>query len=257
MARPPLPDRPRGPRGLQEPAGSVRLRTGGPGSGDARSAAGATGAVSGEAISSARLESEGIHASVRQSRKSWRTPYFRQSRAQRAPREGALAKCVAGKRSLTVAAPIGVPRSSTSVSRTRQQAWKRTPKYPNAGPQFAARYNQRDRWLAPTAPFGLDKRMTWRSTSKGEAGLELDSPVVRDASAAAATAAWAAAAEAGVDAGGLAELRGVEIADKSAWVVVVKQVVKHHRERDVVAILGGIGGAADTDRKSTRLNSSH
>src|ERR1039457_253224 len=47
----------------------------------------------------ARLESEAIHGSARQSRKSWRTPYFRQSRAQRAPREGALAECVAGKRS--------------------------------------------------------------------------------------------------------------------------------------------------------------
>jgi hypothetical protein len=70
----------------------------------------------------ARLESEAIHASARQSRKSWRTPYFRQSR----DREGALAKCVAGKRSLTVAAPIGVPRSSTSVSRTPHLCFNNT-----------------------------------------------------------------------------------------------------------------------------------
>ena len=39
----------------------------------------------------ARLESEAIPASAGQSRNSWRTPYFRQSR----DREGALAKCVA------------------------------------------------------------------------------------------------------------------------------------------------------------------
>src|ERR1035437_4219714 len=64
----------------------------------------------------ARLESEAIHGSARQSRKSWRTPYFRQSRAQRAPREGALAECVAANapdpEGTPVAAPIGVSRSS-------------------------------------------------------------------------------------------------------------------------------------------------
>src|ERR1039458_4620502 len=52
-----------------------------------------------------------------------------------------------------------------------------------------------------------------RPTSEGEAELELDSPIVGDASA---TAAGASAAKAGVDAGGLAELRGVEVADESA-----------------------------------------
>src|ERR1035438_8584962 len=62
----------------------------------------------------ARPESEAIHESARQSRKSSRTPYSRQSR----DREGALAKCVAGKRSLPAAAPIGVSRSSTSMSHT-------------------------------------------------------------------------------------------------------------------------------------------
>src|ERR1035441_6427513 len=51
-----------------------------------------------------RHESEAVHVNTRQSRKSWRTPYSRQSR----DREGALAKCVASKRSLTVAARIGL-----------------------------------------------------------------------------------------------------------------------------------------------------
>ena len=55
-------------------------------------------------ISGVRHESEAVHVNTRQSRKSWRTPYSRQSR----DREGALAKCVASKRSLTVAARIGL-----------------------------------------------------------------------------------------------------------------------------------------------------
>ena len=50
------------------------------------------------------------------------------------------------------------------------------------------------------------------SESEGEAGLELDAPVVGDASAGAS--AEAASAEAGIDAGGLAELQGVEVADE-------------------------------------------
>src|ERR1019366_4394755 len=81
-------------------------------------------------------------------------------------------------------------------------------------------------------------------TSEGEAGLELDAPVVGDASSAAATAAGAATAEAGVNASGLAELRRAEVADKSAWIVKVQHVVEHDRERHVVAMFGGVGGAA-------------
>src|ERR1035441_9734247 len=78
--------------------------------------------------------------------------------------------------------------------------------------------------------------------SEGEAGLEFDAPVVGGA-AAAETATGAAAAEPGVDAGGLAELQGVEVADKSARIVVVEQVVEHHPEGEVEAMLGGIGAA--------------
>src|ERR1022692_71896 len=70
-------------------------------------------------------------------------------------------------------------------------------------------------------------------TSEGEAGLELDAPVVGDASSAAA--AGAATAEAGINTSGLAELRRAEVADKSAWIVMVQHVVEHHRERHVVA----------------------
>src|ERR1035441_10949503 len=49
------------------------------------------------ATAGVRHGSEAVHVNTRQSRKSWRTPYSRQSR----DREGALAKCVASKRSLT------------------------------------------------------------------------------------------------------------------------------------------------------------
>src|ERR1039457_1388996 len=82
-------------------------------------------------------------------------------------------------------------------------------------------------------------------TSEGEAGLELDAPVVGDASAGASAgaAAEAASAEAGIDAGGLAELQGVEVADKSARIVVVYQVVEHHPEGEVEAMLGGFAAA--------------
>src|ERR1035438_1097843 len=56
---------------------------------------------------------------------------FRQSRAQRAPREGALATCVAANapdpEGTPVAAPIGVSRSSTSVSRTPGMGWQVSP----------------------------------------------------------------------------------------------------------------------------------
>src|ERR1039457_2927303 len=78
--------------------------------------------------------------------------------------------------------------------------------------------------------------------SEGEAGLEFDAPVVGGATAA-ETAAKAAAAEAGIDAGGLAELRGVEVADISARIVVVEQVVEHHPEGEVEAMLGGLAAA--------------
>src|ERR1039457_2523778 len=94
-------------------------------------------------------------------------------------------------------------------------------------------------------------------TSEGEAGLELDAPVVGDASSAAATAAGAAGAataEAGVNASGLAELRRAEVADKSAWIVMVQHVVEHHRERHVVAMFGGIGGAADITEHRNHLS---
>src|ERR1022692_5286706 len=78
--------------------------------------------------------------------------------------------------------------------------------------------------------------------AKGEAGLDLDAPVVGDASSASAATAGGATAEAGVNASGLAELRRAEVADKSAWIVMVQHVVEHHRERHVVTMFGGIGG---------------
>src|ERR1017187_8844117 len=118
---------------------------------------------------------------------------------------------------------------------------------------------ERGRWRQRTAPPGRRKpgRVTKagcltddarrfvrptsvRPTSEGEAELELDSPIACDAST---TATGPSAAKAGVDAGGLAELRGVEVADESAGVVVVDQVVEHHRCCEVVAMLGGIAAA--------------
>src|ERR1019366_2380838 len=80
-------------------------------------------------------------------------------------------------------------------------------------------------------------------TSKGKAGLELDAPVVGDASSASAATAGGATAEAGVNACGLAELRRAEVADKSAWIVMVQHVGVHHREGHFVTTFGGTGGA--------------
>src|ERR1035441_6546073 len=90
----------------------------------------------------------------------------------------------------------------------------------------------------------LARRQVVEGASKGEAGLELDAPVVGGAAA----AAEGTSAEAGVDTGRLAELRGVEQADKRTGVVMVDQVVEHHREGEVEAVLGEI---AAQDRKST------